>query len=148
MVLPTKQKENDMSELSKNARSEIIDALRQRYRGASKSEKRKMLDEFADVSGYHRKHLIRLMSQARSDSPPPHRLGARVYDAAVRDALVILWEAADRICGKRLKAALPLFIKSMEAHGHLRLADGVRADVGIRLFGRFGHRILEGRFLQ
>jgi len=115
-----------MSELSKNARSEIIDALRQRYRGALKSEKRKMLDEFADVSGYHRKHLIRLMSQERSDSPPPHRLGARVYDAAVRDALVILWEAADRICGKRLKAALPLFIKSMEAHGHLRLADGVR----------------------
>jgi hypothetical protein len=31
----------------------------------------------------------------------------RIYDEAVREALVVLWEAADRICGKRLKAILP-----------------------------------------
>ena len=32
--------------------------------------------------------------------PRPAR---RVYDDAVREALIVLWEASDRICGKRLK---------------------------------------------
>ena len=32
-----------------------------------------------------------------------------------------MWEASDRICGKRLKAALPHLVESMERHGHLDL---------------------------
>ena len=45
---------------------------------------------------------------------------------AVREALVVLWEAADRICGKRLKAILPGLISAMERHGHLALDPNVR----------------------
>ena len=37
----------------------------------------------------------------------------------MRQALVVLWEAADRICGKRLKAVLPGLIVALERHGHL-----------------------------
>ena len=40
--------------------------------------------------------------------------------------LTILWEAADRICGKRLKAVLATFVESMEHHGHLCLDREVR----------------------
>ena len=29
--------------------------------------------------------------------------GRRIYDEAVRQALIVAWEASDRICGKRLK---------------------------------------------
>ena len=45
----------------------------------------------------------------------------------MRQALALLWEAADRICGKRLKALLPVLIESMERHGHLRLDPVVRS---------------------
>jgi hypothetical protein len=46
----------------------------------------------------------------------------------VRQALALLWEAAaDRICGKRLKALLPVLIESMERHGHVRLDPVVRS---------------------
>ena len=38
----------------------------------------------------------------------------------------MIWEAADRICGKRLKAALPNLVESMERHGHLDLDPQVR----------------------
>ncbi len=38
----------------------------------------------------------------------------------------MIWEAADRICGKRLKAALPHLLESMERHGHLDLDPEVR----------------------
>ena len=46
----------------------------------------------------------------------------RLYDEAVRQALTVLWEAADRICGKRLKALIPMLVDAMERHGHLDLA--------------------------
>ena len=40
--------------------------------------------------------------------------GQRIYDEAVREVVIMVWEAADRICGKRLKAAMPHLVESME----------------------------------
>ncbi len=40
--------------------------------------------------------------------------------------MIVIWEAADRICGKRLRAALPHLVESMERHGHLDLDPEVR----------------------
>jgi hypothetical protein len=45
----------------------------------------------------------------------------------VREALVVLWEAADRICGKRLKPLIPLLVPAMERHNHLVLDETVRS---------------------
>ena len=45
---------------------------------------------------------------------------------AVREALIVVWEAADRICGKRLRAALPHLVGSKERLGHLGLDPQVR----------------------
>ena len=56
-------------------------------------------------------------------------MGRKIYDEAVKEALVVLWEAADRICGKRLKPALPIFVNAMERHGHLRLEPEIRERV-------------------
>ena len=52
--------------------------------------------------------------------------GKRIYDEAVRQALTVVQEAADRICGKRLKVALPSMVESLERHGHLYLDPDVR----------------------
>ena len=119
-----------MTRISRETKAELTRAVRQRYRGSSKGEKTRILDEFVSVSGFHRKHAIRLLSRDEvmpaSDSP---RVGRKVYDQAVREALVVLWEAADRVCGKRLKPALPSFVDALERHGHLRLQPDVRARV-------------------
>ncbi|MDO9714654.1 ISNCY family transposase, partial [Paracraurococcus sp. LOR1-02] len=53
----------------------------------------------------------------------------RVYDAAVREALIVLWEASDRVCGKRLRPLLPVLVEAMERHDHLQLAPEVRVGV-------------------
>jgi hypothetical protein len=54
-------------------------------------------------------------------SPRPDR---RIYDQATREALIVVWEASDRVCGKRLQP-LPILISAMERHGHLQLAPEV-----------------------
>ena len=42
-------------------RKELVDGLRVRYRGATYGDRVKILDEFAALTGYHRKHAIRLL---------------------------------------------------------------------------------------
>jgi hypothetical protein len=115
--------------ISQQAKRELLDVLRQRYRQAAKTDKTKILDEFIAVTRCHRKHAIRLLTgvpPARNTAPRPSR---RLYDEAVREALIVLWEAADRICGKRLKAVLPGLVTALERHGHLHLDAVVRQRV-------------------
>jgi hypothetical protein len=109
-------------------RKELIEGVGQRYREGSRQEKRTILEEFVRLTGYHRKHAIRVLNcqMAASTKQRPRE---RIYDEAVRQALIVLWEAADRICSKRLKAALPLLIVAMERHGHLALEVSVRQRV-------------------
>lgn len=107
-------------------RKELIAAVGQRYREASKSERSKILDEFAELARYHRKHAIRVLT-AVPGAPRPIPARNRLYDEAVRQALIVLWEAADRLCGKRLKALIPPLVDAMERHGHLRLEPTVRS---------------------
>ena len=103
------------------AKQELLATIRDRYRASSKREKSWILDEFIAVTGHHRKHGIRLLGQSGDDGEqrPVVKKGRRIYDESVRQALIVVWEVADRICGKRLKAVLPHLVESMERHGHL-----------------------------
>ena len=47
----------------------------------------------------------------------------------MREALIVIWEASDRICGKRLRPLLPILVEAMERHGHLQLAPEVRTSL-------------------
>src|ERR1035438_7635993 len=87
-------------------RRELTAAIKQRYQAADRVGKKMILDEFTQVTGYHRKHAIRVLT-TQPTSEPKTRAVRRVYQEAVKEALIVLWEASDRICGKRLKALLP-----------------------------------------
>ena len=108
-------------------KQELLATIRDRYRASSKKDKSRILDEFIAVTGHHRKHGIRLLGKLDDYGDPSHPVRSRrIYDEAVRAAVIVIWEAADRICGKRLKAALPHLVESMERHGHLGLDPEVR----------------------
>ena len=84
-------------------RKELVETAGNRYREAPKNDKSAILDEFAALSTYHRKHAIRLLN-GTSREPMLAAPRDRVYDEAVRQLLVLVWEACDRLCDKRLKA--------------------------------------------
>ena len=99
-----------------------------RYSSAAFGDRIKILDEFVALTGYHRKHAIRLLREKASTTQgTPAR--NRLYDEAVRQALIVLWEAADRICGKRLKALIPKLVDAMERHGHLDLDPVIKSKL-------------------
>jgi len=109
-------------------RKELIEALGARYRSAAFGGRIKILDEFVALTGYRRKHAIRVLHEGSSTATGA-RARNRLYDEAVRQALTVLWEAADRICGKRLKALIPMLVDAMEWHGHLDLDPLIKTKV-------------------
>ena len=126
-----------MSTISPEARRELVATAAERYRQSTAVERGRILDEFVALTGYHRKHVIQVLNGA--PAMPPARRGRRsVYDEAVTEGLVVLWEASDRVCGKRLKALLPTLVPALERHGHLTLDPRVReqADGGERRHDR------------
>lgn len=112
--------------MDRTAKLELADVLRERYGSSTKNAKSRILDEFVKTSGYHRKYALRLLSSPTITSDRGVPTQRRIYDDAVKEALIVIWEASDRICGKRLKAVLPELLKSLERHGHLKLDLNVR----------------------
>ncbi len=108
------------------ARDELVAAVADRYAQGDRGERGRILDEFAAVTGYHRKHAMRLLRAGQVNGRGGPRPGRRVYDDAVREALIVVWEASDRICGKRLRPLLPILLEAMERHGHVQLVPEVR----------------------
>ena len=72
-----------MRKMSMATRKELIEALGARYRACDRSSKGKVLDEFVAVTGFHRKHAMRVLRQEALDRTPG-RVGRRIYDEAVR----------------------------------------------------------------
>ena len=106
--------------MTRRSIEEYAEALRDRYERANKKDKGKMLDEFTEVSGLHRKAAIRLLCK-----PAGKRLSrCRGRPPGYRDLaqpLMLIWEASDRLCSKRLEPFLPEMIKALRLHGEQRL---------------------------
>lgn len=108
-------------------RDELVAAIAGRYVQGDRSERGRILDEFTAVTGFHRKHAMRLLRVGQVTGRGGPRPARRVYDDAVRQALIVVWEASDRICGKRPRPLLPILVEAMERHGHLQLVPEVRS---------------------
>lgn len=107
---------------------EYAEAVRGRYRRARKKEKGQILEGFVAVTGYHRKAAIRLLGRDRGSSARAgpgvtsgRRGRPRCYGPEVASALNALWEAADRICSRRLQPFIPELLAILERHGEVVL---------------------------
>ena len=75
-------------------RDALVAAIGGRYGRGKRPEKTRILDEFVAVTGFHRKHAMRLLRSGGSAGGGGPRPGRRVYGEAVRTALLVVWEAS------------------------------------------------------
>ncbi|MCP2223423.1 MULTISPECIES: integrase catalytic domain-containing protein [Bradyrhizobium] len=114
------------------ARREVVSAVTERYRSAKRAEKGRILDELCATTGWHRKHAVRALRRREAVGPSEveaTRKRRRRYGATIKDALTALWEASDRVCGKRLKVMIPTLLPALEQHGRLQLGQSDRDRV-------------------
>lgn len=111
--------------------------LAKQYRGASKKEKRRILDTLVKVTDYNRcyaswvlrhygkRHLMKIEGKmvelvAVNVPKPPQSPRPRIYDEPVFKVLKMLWESFDYMCGQRLaeflKEVLPVLVGSGEVN--------------------------------
>jgi hypothetical protein len=123
--------------MSLNSKRELLSAIAPRYQAASKKQKQQILDEFVAATGYHRRYAIPLLKHYQAASgkdkssdlldPARSTRGRRpVYTDEVKRALIICWEAACRICSKRLVPFLPTLVQVLENYDYLDLPPEVR----------------------
>jgi len=103
--------------MTRRSIQEYIEAVRWRYLKATRKEKGRILDEFTQVTGYHRKSAIRLLCHTNQPRQGKRRGRPRFYGTPVVKALKIAWEATDRLCSRRLHPFLPELLKVLRQHG-------------------------------
>ncbi len=133
---------------------QYLNQLRKRYRQATKKQCGRILDEFVETTGYHRKHAIALLRGKRCHRNPkipishPRR---RVYLA--EDKRTLLWLAAlfDQISSKRLRVAMTVELDHLRQRGHLPVSAAcfkrlkIISPSTMDRFRRAEHRVVKGR---
>jgi len=100
---------------------EYVQAIRPRYIRASKAGKGKILEEFIQVTGQHRKAAIRALNRNNQPGASKRRGRPRKYRADVVEMLKAIWEASDRLCSKRLQPFLPEMVEVLRRHQEQRV---------------------------
>jgi hypothetical protein len=54
--------------MSLATRRELIETIANRYQSGTRIDKTKILDEFIEVTGFHRKHAIRALRRAKVEA--------------------------------------------------------------------------------
>jgi hypothetical protein len=108
---------------------EYAEAIRERYRKGAKLEKGKMLDEFTQVTGLHRKAAIRLLNRSELARGAKRRGRRRQYGVKTAEALKEIWEASDRLCSRRLKPFLSEMVKVLRQHGEQHIDADTEAHL-------------------
>ena len=100
-----------------------LDNVRKKYKKARKKEKGEIIAEVCAISGFHKKHAIRVLNKdhRRITIKKEARGRPKVYQEQVYlEPLKRIWRATDQLCGKRLKMALPLWLPHYhKAYGEL-----------------------------
>src|SRR6266542_289086 len=131
--------------VQRQSKYEYMARMQVRYLKATKREKGTLLDEVVAVTGYHRRHALRVLRHGRFPNPklavlqgkPSGRAAAprgrggrpRVYASVVVGALRTVAEASGWLCGKRLAPFLPELVPALAAEGELRLTPEDRAQL-------------------
>lgn len=107
--------------MTRQSIQEYAQAIRDRYWQAKKEGKTKILDEFTKTTGLHRKASIRLLNRESSPHGSKKRGRPRKYSHEAVAVLKIVWEAADRLCSKRLHPFLHDLVKILKKNGDIKI---------------------------
>lgn len=132
--------------LSMREKKSVTRETAARYRTAQKAEKRRILDEFTQVTGYSRKYAIHMLANWGKERILTHqgqsirvvigashkrkkRKGIRIYGQNLQDSLRKIWELFDYMCGKRLVVLIRQNIDLLELQEEFGIDQGIREQL-------------------
>jgi hypothetical protein len=116
-----------------------------RYRQAPKGEKKVILDEFTELTGFHRKYAIAVLKHAADNcltevygrvvvrkverKKRSKREYPKYYDASVQSMLLCVWDSFNRQCGKLLAPFMRVNLETISVHPQFAMSDEVKAKL-------------------
>jgi len=95
------------------SKNEYLAKIKDRYRHANRKGKERILDEFCEVCGHHRKHAIRLLNKdGRKKQKKPGRPSK--YGPEEIQVLESIWLSSNRPCASRLAGMTSLWLPHYE----------------------------------
>lgn len=118
--------------MSIQTRKEILYHIQKDYKESRSKDKGKILDEFISITGYRRKYAIHLLNHSSKGiigKKQKKIAKKRKYDEATQEALLIIWNACNQICSKRLVPFIPELLAVLERFGRISLPVEVRNNL-------------------
>ena len=126
--MPTEEK------MTIDERYKYLRMMKKRYRLSNHVERSRLLDEMEQVTGQHRKSLIRAINSDLTRQQRRKQRG-RVYGIEVHAALKVISESFDFICAERLNPNLVWMAEHLTNHGELELSPGLLTQLWNRPTG-------------
>lgn len=98
--------------------------MKKRYDQANRKEKGRLLEEMEAVTGMHRKSLVRRLNSSLERKKRCKERG-ETYGPEVDDALRVIDESFDYICGERLTPNLVWMAQHLAAHGEMAVTPSL-----------------------
>ncbi len=105
-------------------RRKYLHKMQPYYRRAGRAERSRLLTEMEQVTGLHRKSLIRLLSGDLRRKRRTHQRGPS-YTPETQSAIRLCAEALDFPCAERLKPMLSAIAQHLARHGRLALTPEI-----------------------
>lgn len=133
--------------MSVDERRKYLKVVAPRYARARRGERSRLLREMSEVTGLHRKSLLRLMHRPTLERAPKRpRLRRRRYGPAVADVVRVVWESLDYVCAERLTPALLPTAQQLAQWGEVVLTSEVEG--ALRTISRATVQRMLQRFWQ
>ncbi|HTD17942.1 MAG TPA: integrase [Ktedonobacteraceae bacterium] len=116
-------------EMTVTERRKYLKRMKPLYAKAERSEQSRMLTEMEQVTGLHRKSLLRLLHAPTLERKKREKGRRRTYGLAVEQAILVVWESLDYICAERLTPALLSTAQHLARFGSVHLSSEVEEQL-------------------
>lgn len=117
-------------QMTVNERRKYLKLMKSRYQKASRSQQSDLLTEMEQVTGLHRKSLLRLLHAQTLERKKRKQGRGRTYGLAVEQVILVVWESLDYVCAERLTPALLSTAEHLARFGSVRLTPEVTEQLG------------------
>lgn len=116
-------------EMTVSERRKYLKRMKSLYTKAERGEQSRMLTEMEQVTGMHRKSLLRLLHAPSLERKKREKGRGRTYGLAVEQAILVVWESLDYVCAERLTPALLPTAQHLARFGSVHLTSEVQEQL-------------------
>lgn len=113
-----------MMELNLKTKNQLLNKIKEKYQQVRKQDKSSIIEHLIDLTGYNRKYAIHKLNKEMQSVERKKRIVMyKKYNDELKEKLIKIWKASNKICSKRLVPFLPEIIPVLERGKHIKLTE-------------------------